>query len=913
VLSLAKARADYYLRKLGEMSPREDYYLRGGTATGTWRGSGAKAEGLHGTVSAEELVRLFDGRHPGTGDQLGRRLRKGGVAAWDVTFSADKSVSLLWALGGPEIRRHVLEAFEEATGEALAYLESVASSTRGAARKPVLDEGGNPVRNDDGIIQYRVETWPIRTHGYLAAWFTEFTSRENDPQIHTHVVVANRVQGVDGKWRALDGQLLYRHQKDASYLHEAELRRQLTERLGVRWQPVRKGLADIEGFTRSQLLEFSRRRQQIEAWVEAEMLPPSAAAYEAATLATRQAKGDHPVNTLMSDWQERALLVGLTFQAVAAMLDRSREITAPDTQALFAEMTSAGGLTKSAPTFGRSEVIQALAEALPEGGTRQQIEALADQFLTTSQVVPILHGDRAGHRVPNLGGLTEEQREIVDHRVAPHGGTRPGRRRDGTLHSGLAHERRYTTAELLAKEQAVVTAAIDGIDSLRFTVPRDLVDEAVRRRPHLTGGQVEMLRRLATSGDAIEVTVGVAGAGKTTVMDAVRELADATGTPIVGAALSGRAAAELQAATAILSFTIVRLLAETQRPAELRPGTVVVVDEAAMVGTRHLKSLAHLVEQAQGKLILIGDDHQLAEIDAGGLFTALTNRLPVTQLTDNVRQQDAWERHALAELRHGSASKAIEIYRQRDRIVTEATPSETLTRAVDDWHAYITATDDLEGGLLIAHDNMTVRRLNADARALMTQSDRLVGPVLQSRDRDFQAGDRVLCHKNHPRFGVLNGDLGTVTATHHDTRALTVRLDRQPEPVRLPVWYLDDGHLDHGYAITCHKAQGATVERAFVVAGGSITREWAYVAMSRGRAANTMYLAGALLIDDCDHLAHERPHEADRLAAILTRIEAQTAAIDTGTPPQPAVEPVLTRPAASQVPSRRRDPFARSL
>ena len=118
MLSLAKAAKDYYLQKLGEVSPREDYYLRGGLATGMWRGSGAAELGLGGAVSAEGLVRLFDGEHPGTGEQLGRRLRRDGVAAWDLTFSADKSVSLLWALSDEDTRRQVVEAFDEATMEA---------------------------------------------------------------------------------------------------------------------------------------------------------------------------------------------------------------------------------------------------------------------------------------------------------------------------------------------------------------------------------------------------------------------------------------------------------------------------------------------------------------------------------------------------------------------------------------------------------------------------------------------------------------------------------------------------------------------------------------------------------------------------------------------------------------------------
>ncbi len=120
MLSLAKAHKDYYLEKVGEISPREAYYLKGGAAKGRWHGSGAADLGLDGAVSAEGLVRLFDGQHPKTGEQLGHRLRKDGVAAWDLTFSADKSVSLLWAFGDHETRAHVVEAFEEATAEAVA-------------------------------------------------------------------------------------------------------------------------------------------------------------------------------------------------------------------------------------------------------------------------------------------------------------------------------------------------------------------------------------------------------------------------------------------------------------------------------------------------------------------------------------------------------------------------------------------------------------------------------------------------------------------------------------------------------------------------------------------------------------------------------------------------------------------------
>ncbi len=253
-----------------------------------------------------------------------------GVAAWDVTFSADKSVSLLWALGDDETRREVLEAFEEATSSALGYLESVASSTRGASKTPVLDENGDPVLNEDGTPRFRVVTWPIPTSGYVAASFTEFTSRADDPQLHTHVVVANKVKGTDGVWRTVDGRLLYRYQLAAGYLHEAVLRKELTERLGVRWQPVRNGMADIEGFTRPQIEAFSRRRHQLETWRQDQGLPDTAAARQVAVLATRPRSRIIPSPNSKLEWKQRAAQVGLTPDRLTQLMGSSREVAPVD-------------------------------------------------------------------------------------------------------------------------------------------------------------------------------------------------------------------------------------------------------------------------------------------------------------------------------------------------------------------------------------------------------------------------------------------------------------------------------------------------------------------------------------------------------------------------------------------------------
>ncbi len=873
MLSLAKAVKDYYLQKLGEISPREDYYLRGGTATGRWCGAGATELGLVGAVSAEGLVRLFDGNHPGTGEQLGRRLRSDGVAAWDVTFSADKSVSLLWALGDELTRKEVVEAFEEATSQAFGYLESVASDTRGATKTPVVDENGDPVRGPNGRPRYRVETWPIATSGYVAAAFTEYTSRADDPQLHTHVVIANKVKGDDGAWRTIDGRLLYRHQLAAGYLHEAVLRRELTERLGVRWQPIHHGVADIAGFTRTQIEAFSQRRRQLETWRQEEGLPDTAAARQVAVIATRTAKTNRPLDELEAAWQRQAAEVGLTPERIARIVDRSMHVTSPDVEALFADLASPDGLTAHRSTFAAPEVIQHIAAALPEGGTRTEIETLAGTFLKGSDIIRLLPSSQP--ESPARAGsesLSEpEDRELVE------GAVPAMRTRDGepfpapTLPS-------YTTAELLATEQRIVDYAMAGVGKGRWQVPRRLVETWLRHRQELTEGQRQMVRSFATSGNTIDIGIGPAGSGKTGAIAVINQLAQLTRRPIVGAALAARTASGLQTETGVPSTTLARLLHEASLP----DGAVVVIDEAGMVGTRQLAAVVDLVEQADGKLILVGDDKQLPEIDAGGLFRALANRLPAVQLTDNVRQQAAWERQALDELRNGSVQQAMQAYAEHRRVILGRTRTDTIEQASSDWYRHVQSTGDIASALLLAHDNDTVTELNQQARQHLAASGHLNGPTHQASGIVFQASDRILCRQNQHRLDVLNGDLGTITAVDQDVGTVTVRLDRDPETRELPSWYLSDGNVGYGYALTAHKAQGITIDRTFTVITGNTDREWAYVALSRGRHANTLYLASPEPgHDKCSHLTHQkRQAGTDFAPTIFARSAAQIAAID---------------------------------
>src|SRR5215217_4288241 len=306
---LATGQSAYYLEQAqGSLSRTqsvssgvEDYYLGGPEAAGEWVGAGAGALGVKGTVGSEPLLRVLAGEHPATGAPLGRVLaaRRPG---FDLTFSAPKSVSVLFGVGDDGLRAVLRDAHDRAVADALRYMERQAAVTR---------------RGPGGVHQ-------IAGNGFVAAAFRHRTSRAGDPQLHTHVLVANLTLGADGQWSTLDGRRIYAHAKTAGYLYEARLRSLLTRELGIEWGPVRNGIAEIEGVPPTVLRAFSRRRADIEAELERRGTT-SAAAAQVAALQTRRGK-DHGVTPeqLVPEWRHRAVQLGLTHDSVQALRERVR-------------------------------------------------------------------------------------------------------------------------------------------------------------------------------------------------------------------------------------------------------------------------------------------------------------------------------------------------------------------------------------------------------------------------------------------------------------------------------------------------------------------------------------------------------------------------------------------------------------
>jgi len=781
VLSIGKLVAgaeDYYLSMVAE--GREEYYSGAGESPGTWLGAGTDDLGLTGPVKPEALAAIVAGISPHTGADLGLPRRSGTrVGGFDLTFSAPKSVSLLYALGSLDHSAGVRAAHDRAVTEGVSYLERHALFAR---------------RGTDGLRR-------IATGGLVAAAFVHRTSRNGDPQLHTHVLAANAVLGEDGRWSAPDARGLYAHAQTAGFIYQASLRAGLVESLGVAFGPVHRGAAEIAGVDPAVLRRFSTRRAEIEEYLFLHGGSSSGRTAELAALATRTPKPsrsgpeEHVVD-LRAQWRVMAIERGMDPDRLFPDFGPARSVSLDGHSSvlLSTALLGATGLTADDSSFSRRDAVRAVAERLVDGAHLDAINAVVGQTLARPEAVSLGATDRA-------------------------------------------QEHLYSTSELLGIEANLLErAAALGRTSAAVAPAR--AEEVMARRPELSAQWRAMVGSLVTSGRPIEVVVGKAGAGKTTALSLAREILEGAGFEISGTALSARAAEELEAGAGIASATLTRFMGELESGRRtLSARDVVVVDEAGMVGTRTLARLVEVAEVSGAKLVLVGDPRQLPEIAAGGAFAALAARPGVLELTENRRQRELWERDALDQLRADDVSAALASYERHGRIRLSDTMAEARSDLVGRWLA---AREEGDDALMLAVNRRDVGALNHQAREVLQGRGTVGADLMDVNGRAFAPGDEVVCLRNARRLGVINGTRGTVVGL--DGTDLVI--DAEDALRRLPTEYLRAGHLDYGYATTVHKAQGATYDRAFVLATDSLTKEAGYVAMSRARISTELFVGG---------------------------------------------------------------------
>jgi conjugative relaxase-like TrwC/TraI family protein len=835
IAKLSVGREAYYTRELA--TDHEQYLSGHGECPGRWYGAGATSLGLQGEASPAGFRCMFEGRHPGTGEFLGRPHGHNAVPAFDVVLRPTKSVSVFYGLGDAATGRAVLAAHHAGVREAVAYLDGHLGTRRGHAG-----------------VQH------MSGQGLLAVGFDHRTSREGDPLLHTHLVVANRVQGPDGRWTALDGRDLYRHRLAADAIYRATYQRELVRTVGVEWTPAdAHGNRELAGIPDDLVLLFSKRTGQID--VEMERLQASGRErtprlIKWAVHATRKPKEHETVDTLYGRWRTEAADRGLdpdtlVRRVTGRTLDRGQELSERTVGEVFDRLASPAGLTAQASIFGRQEVIAALGGQLA-GATRAELERLADQFLAERAVAVV--AERA------------------------------------------LEERRWSTPELLAVEQRLVAAAIDRVGEQAAVVGHDAVRAALAAHPIAGQDQAGMVRDVCQGGAGVALVVGKAGTGKTFALGMARHAWQLDGYRPLACAPTGIATVSLEAEGFEEVSTCDRLLADLDRGREqLNSRTVLVLDEAAMLGSRKLARLLDYAQQARAKVVLVGDDRQLAAIDAGGGFRALHLRLGASELTENRRQHQAWEREALELVRSGLIDDAVAAYRAHDRVVAaESKPAATLALLNDWWQAWQEAErDPAKEVIVLAGRRSEVDRLNTACQQLLAARGRLGPERLQVEDLQLAVGDRVVCGRNAiSQLGIANGTRGTITALDPEARTLSVRLEgKEAREVTLPGWYLDgrqggerNRRVDLAYATTGHRAQGLTRWRALVRLTGREDSNWLYVQLSRARHETTLYPVvgpepqGPAELDLPDR---EAPDGYAQLAQALSRAGDQQLAIET--------------------------------
>jgi Ti-type conjugative transfer relaxase TraA len=550
----------------------------------------------------------------------------------------------------------------------------------------------------------------------------------------------------------------------------------------------------VRGVPREVIEHFSERRAEIVEHMR-KRGEHSARSAQVATLETRRGKEyGVPVDRLREEWRARAAEHGLDQWALADVVGRGAPRDPELQEDVARRLAGPDGLTRDRSTFSRREVVQAFADAARDGARVEEIESAADASLRRGEVI----------------ALGETAREL-----------------------------RYTTRELLRIERELLDGASRRRGKAVGRAQLHHVDEALAERPSLSDEQRELVDALAWGTDGAQVVRAPAGTGKTFALDAAREAWQRSGVAVLGCALSARAACELRDQAAIDATTIARLTHALDRGAGLTRGGVLVVDEAGMVGTRDLARLAEAAAHAEAKLVLVGDDRQLPEIDAGGAFRALADRLGATELSEVRRQREAWDRDALGALRDGDTERFAREYLEHGRIVVAPTADEAREALVGDWWR---AFERGEQALMIAHRRADVADLNARARERVRDGGRLGPGELSAHDRVFAAGDRVVATRNDRGVGILNGETGTLADVRDDQLAIELDAGRR---VELPHGYAEDGGLEHGYAITAHRAQGATVDRTFVLGSEELYNECAYTALSRHRDEARFYLTAS--------------------------------------------------------------------
>jgi conjugative relaxase-like TrwC/TraI family protein len=790
------------------------------------------------TEVAREFFRAEHGRDPIDAREIAATIAKQSrprtqtVAGYDLTFSPVKSVSTLWAVADPHLAAQIEEAHQSAVRDALSFIEAHALFTR---------QGRNGIRQ-------------VNARGLVAAAFTHRDSRAGDPDLHTHVAVANKVQTLDGRWLSIDGRVLFRATVAASETYNTALEQHLRDRLGVRFadrpdtDPGKRPVREIVGVEPALNQRWSTRRVLIKdrqgvlaaRFQRDHGRPPTPVEAlqlaQQATLETRDAKHEpRGLAEQRTAWHAQAAETLGGTDAVRAMISRTLNpipIPSPHVDAEWLAVTAGKVL---AAVEGRRSTWQSW-----------HVRAEAQRYVRAAEI----DSDKVEQLVELLVAEVLQTRSVALTRPDD-GISEPVtlRRTDGSSVYTVAGSELFTSPRILAAEQRLVAAAGRAGGRVVEAGAMELaLLEAAANGNSLDAGQTALVRSMCTSGVRLQLAIAPAGAGKTTAMRTLVQAWSDSGGQVIGLAPSAAAAAQLRDHIGAPAETLAKLtwsIHHADLPdwaQRIGRSTLMIIDEAGMADTLTLDTAIRFIIGRGGSVRLIGDDQQLAAIGAGGVLRDIQASHGAVRLTELHRFSDPAEAAATLALRDGRP-EAIGLYLDRQRVHV-GDPTTTLDAVFSAWQA-----DRSQGldAIMLAPTRELVSRLNQRA-----QDHRLAGttPGRQVELADGNAasvGDVIITRGNDRRLRITatdwvkNGDRWTILNLTR-TGGLRVRNAMNRHTVILPAGYVQTS-VELGYATTVHTAQGVTADTMHGAVTGEESRQQLYTMLTRGRAANHLYLS----------------------------------------------------------------------
>lgn len=791
------------------------------------------------------------------------------VAGFDMVFTPPKSVSLAWGLGDKTLREGVQKAHEAAIGDVVKFLEDQVVMTR---------------RGRNGVRQIDIEG------GLIATKFRHWDSRSGDPNLHDHLVISNRVKGSDGQWSAIDGRTLYQWNVAASELYNAKLAEHLEQTLGLVCVPdaAKSELSpvmEIAGFDREMMERFSSRRSEISAeldrlkeqYVETHGHAPGRKAMlelaQQATLATRPHKSEaKSLKDLCEEWAAKAEAISRTGEVnIPTGEDLKKHLEAASEQARAKREQAQAEFLSRTPEEHAQQILDRVT-AQRAVFRRSHVEAETTRYLRgaglpvpvpgTTQTTPESTDEQslAGaihhaleQKVLNLSG--EQNRPVADEFLRADG-TSSFVRRDATL---------FTTQEMVDAELRILDAATAPvIPAATFDVFEQKLQERREQLAEkgfsLPAGQEALAREFALSERLLVAGIGAAGAGKTASVSLAVETIQAAGGRVIGMAPTAAAAKVLGDELGIGADTVAKVLTANTNgakagPLSIRPGDVLLIDEAGMVSTRDFDALVQIAAERGALVRVLGDDRQLSAVGAGGALRLIDREVGAVRLDELFRFKDEEEAAATLRLREPvtvGKDEPFEWYRANGRVA--GGDSEAMTQQV--FAAWQKDISDGKSSLMMGSSNEAVASLNALAQAhrISTSGEPTgEGVILRpgSAPGAGQAtafvGDTIVTRRNDRRLSVFagrdfvkNGDRWSIEGVGEDG-SLKVRHVEHGGTVTLPAKYVHE-NVELGYALTVHRAQGATVDTAHALIDSRADRAGAYVGLSRGREQNNLYV-----------------------------------------------------------------------